>query len=109
MADFYTKQNTNDYRKQEVLSANTTVTVWNPEAGNRLVITGLDVAKQGGATGTIRFYFEDNKWVQEYCLESTATITPRFNGIECTLQSQALRAVSPTGIWRITAYGFEVN
>ena len=95
-------------RKQEILSANSTVTVWTPTTSHRWILTGLDVSKQGAATGTIRFYREDNNWISEYAMDSTLTIYPRFSGIECTLSGQALRAVSANAGWRITAYGFEI-
>lgn len=108
MSDFYTKNFTNIWRKQEILSANTTVTVWSPTTGSRFVLTGLDISKQGINAGTLRFYFEDNNWLNEYALSATTTITPRFDGLECTLTNQALRAVSLAEGWRITAYGFEI-
>ena len=95
-------------RKQEILSANSTVTVWSPTTDHRWILEGLDVSKQGAAAGTIRFYRNDDQWISEYALEATATIYPRFSGIECTLVGQALRAVSANAGWRITAYGFEI-
>lgn len=109
MTDFFTKQHLDDYRKQEILSVNTTVTVWAPSAEHTVTITGLDISKQGANDGTLRFYFVDNTWINEYALSATTTIYPRFSGLRCTTIGQALRAVSANAGWRITAYGFEIH
>ena len=108
MADFYSKQHIDDHRKQEILSANSTVTVWAPESNASLVVTGLDISKQGANDGTLRFYFVDNTWIQEFALAATVSISPRFTGLRCTTIGQSLRAVSANAGWRITAYGFEI-
>ena len=93
------------------MTANSTVTVWNPTTNTRIVLHGLDIAS--GPGGTIVFRFADTAAdiINTYSMAASTTIYPRFSGVECTLIGQALRAVASgatSGGWSITAYGFEV-
>lgn len=113
MTDFLSKQYTQQYRHQEITSANATVLIWTPPAGSndRIALTGLDI--RTGLAGTIRFDWgaASDIRIVEYGLTASSSISPRFNTIECTAVQAGLYAsgsVAGEGGWRITVYGFEI-
>ena len=107
--DFFAHGYTPAFRHQEIITANSTITVWTPESGNRIVLDGLTVGS--GPGGTIQFFLHNNLKVAEFFAAASITIAPTFGQIESTLASQALLAVASnatSGGWRITATGFEI-
>ena len=107
---FFTRGQTSAWRHVEILAANTTIAVWTPTTSTRIVLTGLDVSTSGA--GSIRFSLGDLGGVPiaQYFL-SSATVTPRFDGIESTMYDRGIYAVASSALgggWKITATGFEL-
>ena len=110
MDNFFTKSYTTEFRFAEIIDAASTVTVWTPISGKRIVLTNLTVAS--GPGGTIQFFFDGNSRRFEFFAGSSSTITPNIGNMESTLVSQALVARvsgATSGGWRITAQGFEAD
>lgn len=108
---FYSKGQSYIFKPVAIRGANSTVTIWAPATSMRIVLTGLDVAT--GGSGTIRFTLGNlaGDLVAEYYL-SSASISPRFGGIESTVYDRSLFAAVSSALgdgWRVTAYGFEIS
>ena len=102
-------------RYNECVTAATTITIWTPTAGRRIVLEGLDVANIGNTTTTVVLYFGADSQasaptrIATYSLSTTTTIYPRFAGLEATA-NVVLRAIEGAGsLVGITAYGFELE
>jgi len=103
-------------KKSVVISgAATSLTVWTPIAGRRIILEGLDVASLGNTTTTIAFYFGGDAVLRGptriamYSMDTTSVIFPRFAGLEATADV-ILQAVLGAGTQvQVSAYGFELE
>lgn len=103
-------------KKSVVISgAATSLTIWTPASGRRIILEGLDVALIGGTTSTIAFYFGGDAVLRGptriamYSLSTTTTIYPRFAGLEATADV-ILQGVLGVGTQaQVSAYGFELE
>ena len=97
--------------KEVVISGPGTVTVWAPVAGNRVILTELNIV--ANQKGTIVFLMYDpniGTRVAAFSMGASGTIAPDIGCIEGTMVSGSIYAVTlgnSTEGWRINMTGFE--
>ena len=110
--DFYLEHGYTPMTKYTEFDASTTLSIWTPITGNRVVITALAVTNNAAA-GTMRFVFDNtaSTKIAEFTVGASSTIMPLIGAIESTIVSGKILArpsVSPTNGWRVLAQGFEL-
>jgi len=103
-------------KKSVVVSgAATSLTIWTPVSGKRIVLEGLDLATLGGTSTTVAVYFGGDAVLRGptriamYSLDTTTTIYPRFAGLEATADVILQATLGAATQVQISAYGFELE
>jgi hypothetical protein len=103
-------------KKSVVVSgAATSLTVWTPASGKRIILEGLDVSPVGNTTTTIAFYFGGDAVLRGptriamYALDTTSVIFPRFAGLEATADVVLQAVLGAATQVQVSAYGFELE
>ena len=102
-------------RYNEATAAATTITIWTPVSGRRIILEGLDISNIGNTTTTLKVYFgpagalRGPTTVATYSLGTTATIYPRFAGLESSADATLIAVEGAASLVAITSYGFEIE
>lgn len=109
--EFYMKGGNSMLTKSVVLGGGGTHSVWIPKAGNRVVVTSLEITSIDTA-GTIAFYFDNgNDKIAMYALAASGSLMPNISGWESTVIAgrifAARTAIQTDGI-QINLGGFEI-
>lgn len=110
--DFYIEHGYTPMTKYTEFDASTTLSIWTPETGKRVVITSLMISNNAAA-GTMRFVFDNTTAtkIAEFTVGASTSISPLIGAIESTVVSGRIFArpsSSPTNGWRVVAQGFEL-
>lgn len=112
---YFSHGKTPEWRYQR-WDATTTLAIWTPRTGNRLVVTNLHIANSASvATTFVIFMGATNSAparVFEFVLGASAQISPTFGQIESTAVNYILYgrpASSPSDGIHLTATGFEFS
>ena len=98
--------------KSVVLSGAGTHSIWIPQAGRKVVVTGVSITSLDVA-GTIAFYFDNgNSRIAQYNIAASGSVMPVITGWHSTVQSGRIfatkSAIQTDGI-NISLTGFEIE
>lgn len=103
------------WRFNETSAAATTITVWTPISGRRLILEGADLTNASGTSTTVALYFgpagalRGPTRIGVYNLLSTTSVQLKFGGLEATADATLLAITGAGGNVGVTAYGFEIE
>ena len=110
-SEFYLNAGYTPTAKSTLIHGVSTISVWTPETGKRVALTGMSVSTNNA--GTIAFYFDNgNEKFAEFLLAASSTVVPIIEAIESTVVSGRIFAkvsVSGTDGWRVNLTGFELG
>lgn len=111
--DFYMEKTTPQWRTTE-FNATAGASIWTPTTSTKVILTGLHVANAAAPSGTFVITIGNvgGSKVAEFFVAGSATISPCIGPIESTVYDRPIfgfPASSPSGGWKITAYGFEID
>jgi len=107
--EFYLSRGYTPQVKSVTISGLSTIKVWTPAAGKRVVVTNVSISSN--AAGTIAFYFEGNDRIAQFFRQGSATINPHIGSWESTTVAGGIFAkvnTSETDGVYVNLEGFEM-